>query len=126
MWSLLKSLLLKWAALRALLRILGSLGWLLPLALVLKAVGLPVLMLLAVLALPIIIVLAVIGLPFLLIFVVGGALLAFIMWVVSLGLMALKIALPIVLVVWVIRWFLRNGEERGPGTATPGTEGGSA
>ena len=35
MWSLLKSLVLKWAVLKALLRALGSLGWLLPVALLL-------------------------------------------------------------------------------------------
>ena len=53
MWTLIKSLLLKWALLKWLLKSLGSLGILVPIAFVLKMVGLPVLMVLAVLALPI-------------------------------------------------------------------------
>lgn len=121
MWTLLKSLLSKLALVQALLRILGSLGWLLPLAFILKAVGVPLLILLAVLALPLFIVLAVIGLPLLLVVVVGGALLAFTLWVVSMGLMALKIALPIVLVVWALRWFTRDR-----GTPPVADEGGTA
>ena len=81
----------------------------------LKAIGLPILILLAVLALPLIIVLMVLGLPLILIAVVGGGLLMLTFWVVSLGLMALKIALPIILVFWVIRWLMRrNGDERLP------------
>ena len=47
MWSLIKSLLLKWALLKWLLKSLGSLGILVPIAFVLKMVGLPVLMVLA-------------------------------------------------------------------------------
>jgi len=119
MWTLIKSLLLKWALLRTLLRVLGSLGWLLPLAFVLKAVGIPLLLLLAVLAIPLFVVLAVIGLPFLLVMLVGGALLSLTMWIVSLGLVALKIALPVLLVVWVIRWLTRNPERPAGGDSGP-------
>ena len=54
MWTLIKGLLLKWAMLKWLLKSLGSLGILVPIAFILKMVGLPVLMVLAVLALPII------------------------------------------------------------------------
>jgi hypothetical protein len=118
MWSLLKSLLLKWALVKTILKALGSLGWLLPLALVLKAVGLPVLMLLAVLAIPLVIVLAVLGLPLLLIVVVGGGLITFTMWLLSMGLFALKLALPFVLIYWIWRWFSRSE----PGTPEPPQE----
>ncbi len=52
MWLLLKSLLAKWAILKLVLKAFGSLGWLLPIAFVLKALGLPFLLLLAVIALP--------------------------------------------------------------------------
>ena len=49
MWALLKSLLTKWAFFKVLLKALGSLAWLIPIAFVLKAIGLPFLLLLLVL-----------------------------------------------------------------------------
>lgn len=115
MWALIKSLLLKWSLFKLLLKSLGSLAWLIPVAFVLKAIGLPILIILGVLALPLILILIVLGLPLLLIVFVGGGLLTFTFWIVSLGLMALKIALPIILVFWVIRWLTRsNGDEHRP------------
>ena len=120
MWLLLRSLLTKWALFRLLLKSLGSLAWLLPLAFILKAIGLPILVLLAILALPLLILLAVIGLPIILVMVVGGTLLTFTMWILSIGMVALKIALPIILVVWFVRWLRRpkSGADDVPGTAT--------
>ncbi len=119
MWVLLKSLLAKWAILKLVLKALGSLGWLLPLALLLKAFGLPFLIVLALLALPLIIVLAVIGLPLLLVAVVGGALLTFTLWIVSLGVAVLKLAIPILLIYWIVRWFWsRGGEDAPPASET--------
>ena len=94
MWALLKSLLAQWAILKLLLKSVGSLTWLLPLAFLLKAVGLPLLLLLAMLAIPLVIVLVIIGLPIILVVVVGGALMTFTLWVVSMGLLALKVAIP--------------------------------
>jgi len=116
MWTLLKSLLTKWALFKVLLRTLGSLAWLIPIALILKAIGLPMLILLAILALPIFIILAVIGLPFILVLVVGGLLIAGFFFLLSLGLAALKIAIPIMIIVWLVRWFTRD--EPKPGTDT--------
>ncbi len=107
MWNLLKSILLKWAFLKALLRVLGSLGWLIPVAFVLKLIGVPLLILLAIIGIPLLIVLAIVGLPVILVVVFGGGLLAFIMWLLTMGLFALKLALPIIAIVWVVRWFLR-------------------
>ena len=107
MWTLLKSLFAQWAVLRLVLKGIGSLGWLLPLAFLLKTFGLPLLVVLAVLALPLLIVLAVIGLPLILIVVVGGALLTFTLWIVSMGLLALKVAIPILLVAWLVRSLIR-------------------
>lgn len=121
MWAFLKAILVKWALIKSLLKILGSLGWLLPLAFILKAVGIPLLILLAVLAIPLFIVLAIFGLPLLLVVVVGGALLTFTMWIVSMGLLALKIALPIIAIVWVIRWFTRSRDD-GAKDAPPGAD----
>jgi hypothetical protein len=115
MWALIKSLLLKWSLFKILLKSLGSLAWLIPVAFILKAIGIPALMLLAVLALPLILVLVMLGLPLLLIVIVGGGLLMVTFWIVSIGLVALKIALPIILVFWVVRWLTRrNGDEHRP------------
>jgi hypothetical protein len=73
MWTLIKGLLLKWAMLKWLLKSLGSLGILVPIAFVLKMIGLPVLMVLAVLALPVLLMLALFGMPFILVFLPFGA-----------------------------------------------------
>ncbi len=105
MWTLIAKILEKWALFKV-LRGLGLLAWLIPVALVLKAIGLPLLILLAILAVPILIVLAVLGLPLLLIAVVGGAMLMILGWIVSLGMIALKLALPAILIYWVIKWML--------------------
>lgn len=115
MWILLKSLLAKWAILKLVLKAFGSLGWLLPLAFILKALGLPFLIMLAVLALPLLLVLAVIGLPFLLVALIGGFLVTVTMWIVSIGVIALKVAIPVVLMYWLLRWMLGRGD--GPATS---------
>ena len=120
MWTLIKGLLLKWAMLKWLLKSLGSLGILVPIAFVLKMVGLPVLIVLAVLALPVLLMLALFGMPFILVFLFGGALLAILSAVLSFGLMALKIVVPIVLVVWLAKWMMgRNGSKPDEGTVPP-------
>jgi len=113
MWVLLKSLLAQWAIVKLVLKAFGSLGWLLPLAFVLKAIGLPLLLLLAVLALPVLLVLAALGLPLLLIVLVGGALVTLTMWIVGIGLVALKVAIPLVLLYWTLRWLFGNGRAGG-------------
>lgn len=107
MWSFVTSLLLRWAALKALLRALGSLGWLLPLGLLLKALGVPGLILLAILAVPLMIVLALVGLPLLAVLAVGGALLFMTFWLISLGVTVLKIAIPIFVIWWLFTVFFR-------------------
>ena len=113
MWALLKSLLAKWAFFKVLLKALGSLAWLIPIAFVLKAIGIPLLLLLLILGAPILIVLAVIGLPLLFVLVIGGLLISALFAILSIGLTALKIAIPIVIVVWIVNWFFRARE--GPG-----------
>jgi hypothetical protein len=119
MWTLIQTL-LKGALLKWLLKTLGSLGILVPVAFILKMVGLPVLMVLGVLALPILIMLALFGMPFILVFLLGGALLAILSGVLTFGLMALKIILPIVLIVWLVRWLMGwNGTKPDAGTPPP-------
>lgn len=105
MWTLIARI-LKALALLKVLRGLGGLAWLIPLALVLKAIGLPLLILLAILAIPILIVLAVLGLPLILIVVVGGAMLMVVGWVLTLGAIALKLAVPALLIYLAIKWFV--------------------
>jgi hypothetical protein len=100
-------LLAKWALWRMLLKLLGSLAFLIPIALILKAIGLSILKVLLVLGMPIFIVLAIIGLPFILVFIFGGMLLAFLFAVLTLGFAALKIALPIILVVLLVQWIIK-------------------
>ncbi|MEO6447449.1 MAG: hypothetical protein ABIZ91_02790 [Gemmatimonadaceae bacterium] len=118
MWALLKSLLAQWAVLRLLLKSVGSLAWLLPLAFLLKAVGLPLLIMLAVLAIPLLIVLVILGLPILLVVLTGGALITMTMWLVSMGLVVLKVALPLVLLYWFVRWRTK-GDHHPPDTPSP-------
>jgi hypothetical protein len=110
MWSLITSLLAKWALLKLVIKTLGSLGLLLPIAFVLKAIGMPILIVLAILAAPIFIVLAIIGLPFMFVIVVGIMLLVGFFALLSIGLLALKIAIPILLIYWLMRWWFRNGK----------------
>ena len=110
MWVLLKSLLTKWAILKLVLKGLGSLGWLLPLAFILKAFGLPFLVMIAILALPLLLVLAVIGLPLLLVVLLGGILITGTMWIVGIGVAVLKLAIPLILIYWVVRWMLGRGD----------------
>lgn len=117
MWALFQSLLAKWALLKLVLSSLGRLAWLIPVAFVLKAVGLPTLLLLALLALPVFLVLALVGLPIMLMLITGILLLAGLFFMLSLGIAVLKIAIPIILIVWVVRWLFKNGKSH-PGTAT--------
>ena len=110
MWALLKTLLSQWALFKVLLAALGRLAWLIPVAFILKTIGLPMLTLLLLLALPIFIVLALVGLPFIVVAIAGTLLVAGFFFLLSLGLTVLKIAIPIVLIVWIVRWFTRNGD----------------
>lgn len=111
MWSFLTSLLAKWAVFKLLLKTLGSLGWLLPVAFILKFIGLPVLAVLAILALPVFIVLAIVGLPIMFVFVAGILLLVGFFVLLSLGIAVLKIAIPLLLVYWLLRWWFGNGRK---------------
>lgn len=111
MWNLITSLLAKWALFKLLLKTLGSLGWLIPVAFILKFVGLPILAVLAILALPVFIVLAIVGLPIMFVVVAGIMLLVGFFALLSIGILALKIAIPVLLVYWLIRWWMRNGKK---------------
>jgi hypothetical protein len=115
MWVLLKSLLAKWALFKILLKGLGSLAWLLPLALILKAIGLPALIVLAILALPLFLVLLILGLPMIFVVMSGVVILAGIFFLLSLGIAVLKIAIPIIIVYWLFKW-IWGSKKTGDGT----------
>ena len=109
MITILKLVLLRWFATKTLggaLAVLGTIA--LPLAALLKIVGLPLLAVLGVVALPVALVLGIIGLPILLVVGAVGVVTAVIGGVLAFGLMAIKIALPIVAIFWVVRWIVRR------------------
>lgn len=130
MWSILKWLVMRLAIVRWLFKILGGLGVFLPLAFLLKVIGLPVLMVLAVLAAPILFVLFLFGLPLFLVLVAGGLALGVLFAVLSFGLLALKFAIFVVLPIWLVwklvSWLFRgrNGVSR-PDVSRPDTSGGA-
>ncbi len=105
---LLKALALKLLAGRTVGGVFGLLMLLfVPLAGVLKVIGIPLLMVLLLLGAPLFLVLGAIGLPVLLVVGMGGALLLALGAFLTVGVIAIKIALPIFLVVWFIRWLRR-------------------
>ena len=124
MFTLLKALAIKFVAGRTIGGVFALLLTLfLPVAGILKFIGLPILMVLGVIGLPVMLVLAVVGLPILLVVLMGSVLLAILGGLLSIGLLAIKIAVPVVLVVWLIRWMRRRNAPQG---FTPGTDRGAA
>ena len=119
MWLLLKGLALRFLVGRTVGGLLGTLLLVLvPLGGVLKVVGLPVLMVLGVLGAPLFLLLGLIGLPLLFVLAFGGLLLAFVGVLLAVGIFAIKIILPIVLIVWFVRWIFRRSK-KGPVSDAP-------
>ena len=108
MWTMLKTLLVQGILAKTVLRSFGWLGWLLPVGFLLKFVGLPLLAVLGVLALPVLILLFVIGLPVIVVLVFGGALMALVGVLLTMGVALAKVIIPIALVVMLVRWLLRS------------------
>src|SRR5215475_5530964 len=71
MWSVIRWLVLRIAAIRWLFK-LGWLGALIPIALLLKSIGLPLLGILIIVGLPLLVLLFLFGLPIFLVLAVGG------------------------------------------------------
>jgi hypothetical protein len=118
MWTVLKAVALRMAVGRTLGGMLATLFlFLVPIAGVLKVIGLPVLIVLGVVGAPIFLLLAAIGLPVLLVVGFGGALLALVGGLLALGILAIKIALPIILIVWLVKWWRKKPQP----PATPAT-----
>ena len=116
MWLLLKGLALRFAIGRTVGGMLASLLLVLvPVAGVLKIVGLPLLAVLGVLGAPVFLLLGVIGLPILFVLAFGGVLLLLLGVLLTVGVFAIKILVPIVLIVWFVRWIFgkRTGAVEG-------------
>ena len=105
------------------LKVLGLVAFL-PIAFLLKAVGLPLLIVLAVLALPVLFLLFLFGLPIFLVLLVGGLAMSALFVVLSIGMMALKFAIFVVLPIWLVyklvSWLFRG---RSGGVARPDVHG---
>ena len=107
MWLLLKGLALRFVVGRTVGGMFAALLFvLLPLAGILKVIGLPLLAVLGVVAAPLFLLLGVIGLPILFVAAFGGMLLLLLGALLTIGLVAIKVVVSIVLVVWFARWML--------------------
>ena len=127
MGAAIRWLVLRLAAVRWLFKLSG-LALLLPLAFLLKTIGLPLLAVLSIVGLPILFLLLIFGLPIFLVVLVGGLLMGALGAVLTIGLAAVKIGLFVVLPIWLMwmvatklyRWFFGgpNGNHNGGESAT--------
>jgi hypothetical protein len=124
MWSAIRWLVLRLVAARWLFK-LGGLAFLVPLALLLKTIGLPILGVLGVLVFPILVLLFLFGLPIFLVLVFGSLFIGMLGMVLTLGVAAIKIGLFVVLPAWLV-WKLFTKVFRRGGDSHGGTNGGSA
>lgn len=123
MFATIASLAVRLAAIRWAIKSLVGLGLLVPVAFVLKLVGLPILIVLGVLAAPVLFVLFLLGLPIFLVLIVAGLLMAGLFFALTVGLFALKVfvfvVLPILL-VWTLVTFLWRMFRPAPGAVGAG------
>lgn len=142
MWSAIQWLVVRVAAIRWLFK-LGWLGALIPVVMLLKAIGLPVVIVLAIVAIPALFLLLLFGLPIFLVLIFGGLLIGFLGFVLTIGVAALKFAIFVVLPIWLIwkvscglfRWVFKRKDD-GPAsddvppasdsTAGPSSDGSDA
>jgi hypothetical protein len=96
------ALVVRLAAIRWAIKTLVGVGVLVPVAFILKVVGLPVLAVLGVLAAPVLFILFLLGLPIFLVLIVGAMLLAGVFFLLTLGMVAFKFFLFVVLPIWLI------------------------
>ena len=122
MWSAIRWLVFQLAAIRWLFK-LGGLAFLIPIVLLLKAIGLPVLAVLSIVAIPLLILLFLFGLPIFLVFLAGGAIMGILSLVVTIGIAALKIGIFVVLPIWLtwklFSWMFRRGNGGSSESSTP-------
>ena len=126
MWSAIRWLVLRVAAIRWLFK-LGWLGALIPVALLLKSIGLPLLAILAVVAIPLLILLFLFGLPIFLVLIFGGVFMGLLSFALMIGIAAIKFGLFVVLPLWLIwklcaklwHWGCKRGGGAGPESGGP-------
>jgi len=126
MWSAIRWLVLRLAAIRWLFK-LGWLGALIPIALLLKTVGLPILGVLGIVAIPALIILFLFGLPVFLVLGFGGLFVGLLGVGLVLGLVALKFFIFVVLPLWLVWklaktvwcWTFKRGGSSPDGPTTP-------
>jgi hypothetical protein len=108
----------KIALIRVIMGALASLGILLPILAVLKAVGIPLLIIMGIIALPILIVLLLVGLPIFLVLIFGAMLLGVAWAFLTAGAVIIKplifVGLPMFLIGYGM-WWLAFGRRRGGG-----------
>ena len=102
MFATITSLVVRLAAIRWAIKTLVGVGVLVPVAMLLKFVGLPILAVLGVLAAPVLFVLFLLGLPVFLVLIVGAMLLAGLFFLLTIGMVAFKVFLFVVLPIWLI------------------------
>jgi hypothetical protein len=102
MFATITAFVLRLAAIRWAIKTLVGVGVLVPVAMILKVVGLPILAVLGVLAAPVLFVLFLFGLPVFLVLIVGAMLLAGVFFMLTLGMVAFKFFLFVVLPIWLI------------------------
>lgn len=122
MWSAIRWVVLQLAAIRWLFK-LGGLAFLIPIVLLLKAIGLPALAVLSIVAIPLLILLFLFGLPIFLVLMAGGAIMGLLSLVVTIGVAALKIGVFVVLPIWLtwklFSWIFRRGNGGSSESTTP-------
>jgi len=125
MWSAIRWLVFQLAAIRWIFK-LGGLAFLIPIVLLLKAIGLPVLAVLSIVAIPLLILLFLFGLPIFLVLMAGGAIMGLLSLVVTIGVAALKFGIFVVLPIWLtwklFSWIFRRGNggrDSASGTSSP-------
>lgn len=96
------ALVVRLAAIRWAIKTLVGVGVLVPLAFILKLVGLPILVVLGVVAMPVLFVLFLFGLPIFMVLIVGAVLLAGLFFMLTLGMIAFKIFLFVILPIWLV------------------------
>jgi len=113
MWNVLKTVMLGWFLRRSFGMVLGLLMLIvLLLALVLTGLGMPLALVLLLVGVPLLVLLVLTGLPRGIAVGGAGVVLGIVTAILKLGLLALKIAIPIVLVVCIVRWLQRRGNDR--------------
>lgn len=126
MLALITRLVMQLAAIRWFFK-LGWVALLLPIAALLKAIGIPLLLVMLVIGFPIIILLFLFGLPIFAVLLVGGLIIGFLGMVLTIGIAAIKFAIFVVLPIylmwklacWLYRGVFRRGGDSGTEPVEP-------